>query len=476
MISPSHESETTTARFQLFASWKAAGLLCVFAAITLLFVSYDAAHAQNYERLRTEVQQQQKEARDNIEFLRNQIARIESRVSETATEYNQLYRQFEEAERELSLRNQIVSELEEESRNIQRELSIIQESYDEYAEDLERLISNYKDFMRQVYKQGNQSEVMLLVTSSSLNQAQTRRFYLRKFSEYRETQAEAIQEAQEQLLVKEEEMKVAKERNDQVLAESRRERNQMESRRRQQAETIAKLQEDRRSLEAQLEQSRQEIDNLSNLFNELIAEEERLRRAEEERFRQLEAERQRRLAEAQQIEDASEREQQIARYSEPVRRTNSAMFSPDELTLISESFRGSRGQLPWPTSEGAISRKFGNFIHPVHRTSISNPGIHISTEARSQVRAVHDGYVIEVMAIMGFDDAVFISHGDYYTAYANLTEINVRKNTRVRAGDVIGLSGDDDSTNGTAVVFFVRDGNRYVDPEPWITNRPRPIP
>ena len=450
-------------------------MLCVFAFIVFMLIP-SIADAQNYERMRSEVQQQQQEARENIEFLRSQIARIESRVTETATEYNQLYRQFQEAEREISLRNQIVSELEEESRSIGRELNIIQASYIEYEADLERLLSTYKDFLRQVYKQGNQSEVMLLVTSSSLNQAQIRRYYLRKFAAFRERQAQAIREAQEQLLVKREEMEEARQRNQQVLAEARRERNRMQTRREQQAATIAQLQEDRRSLEAQLEQSRTEIEDLTNLFNQLIAEEERLRRAEEERFRQLEAERQRRLAEARQIEDQAERERQIARYSEPVRRTSTAAFTPEELELISESFNASRGQLPWPTSEGAISRRFGNYIHPVHRTSTPNPGIHISTEPRTQIRAVHDGYVIEVMAIMGFDDAVFISHGDFYTAYANLTEINVRKNSRVRAGDIIGLSGDEDSTNGTAVVFFLHDGSRYIDPEPWITNRPRPLP
>ncbi len=474
MIFRSNVSEFVTAHLKFSTSRL---LSAAFAALAFFFIFCDGALAQNYERMRAEVQQKQQETRETIDFLRSQIERIESEVTETATEYNQLYRQFEQLERELALRDEMVSNLEEESRQISEELGILQRSIDEYTEDLERLVENYRNFMRRAYMQGNQSELMLLVTSESLNQAQVRRYYLRKFSEYREVQAERIREARKQLETKEQEMKRARDRNDEVLAEARRERSRMDRRKQQQQENIAQLQKDRQSLEQQLQQSREEVDNLTNMVNALIAEEEELRRKEEEQFRKLEEERKRRLAEAKMIEDDVKREREVARFSEPVRRpASAAAFSAEEMDMISSSFSESRGSLPWPTEEGVISRKFGNIINPVHRTSTPNPGIHISTEPRSRVHAVHDGYVIEVMAIMGFDDTILVSHGNYITAYANLTEIYVRKNSVVRAGDVIGLSGDDDSTNGSAVVFLIREGNQFVNPEHWISNRPRPLP
>ncbi|MFW6347134.1 MAG: murein hydrolase activator EnvC family protein [Cyclonatronaceae bacterium] len=432
--------------------------------------------AQNYERMRSEVKEEQEDTRENIDFLRAQIERIESQVSETATEYDQLYRQFQQLEQEINLRNQVVEELADEGQQIADELEIIQRSYGEYEEDLQRLIKNYRQFMKQVYMQGEQQEIMLLLTSESLSQAQVRGYYLRRFRDYRERQAAQIRETQQQYLEQEREKLELQERNQQNLAEARQERNQLRERREQQQQTISKLQQDRRSLEAQLEQTRQEIDNLTSLFNELLAEEEEIQQAEAERMRNLEAERQRRLAEAREIEDAGEREAEIARLSEPVSRSSTGAYSADELEGIASDFAAARGELPWPTSEGVISRGFGNYVHPVHRTTIPNPGIHISTEPRAEVQAVHSGHVVDVRAIMGFDDMVFITHGSYVTAYANLTEVLVRKGERVSPGDIIGRAGDENSTNGSTLIFFVRDGSEYVDPQQWISSRPGNIP
>lgn len=446
------------------------GLLTLFSAVPL------PSEAQNYERMRSEVKEQQQDTRENIDFLRAQIERIESQVSETATEYDELYRQFQQLEQEINLRNQVVEELADEGAQIASELSIIQESYDEYEEDLQRLIANYRDFMKQVYMQGTQNEIMLFITSESLSQAQVRAYYLRRFQEYRERQAAQIRETQQHYRKQEAEKLDIQQRNEQNLAEARQERNQLERRREQQQQTISRLQQDRRSLEAQLDRTREEIDNLTRSFNELLAEEERIQEAAAERMQELEAERQRRLAEARQIEDASEREAEIARLSEPVEPATAGSYSPEELHIISNEFAGERGQLPWPTNEGVVSRGFGNYVHPVHRTTIPNPGIHISTEPRAEVRAVHAGHVVDIRAIMGFDDIIFITHGNYVTAYANLTEIFVRRGERISAGDLIGRAGDESSTNGSTLIFFVRDGSEYVDPQQWISNRPGSIP
>lgn len=462
--------------FPLLFSRPALSLRLIAAIAGLVLFTGPAVFAQNYDRMRNQVQERQQVTRENIDFLRARIERIESEVSETATEYNQLYRQFEQLEEEINLRNQVVEEIAEEGRQIAEELNIIQQSYEEYEQDLQRLIANYRDFMKQVYMQNEQNEIMLLITAESLSQAQVRAFYLRKFREYREQQAAQIREAQEKYLEQEKEKLAVQQRNEDLLEEARQERNQLQQRRAQQQETIEKLQQDRRALQQQLEQSRQEIDNLTGQFNELLAEEERIQAAAAERMKELEAERERRLAEARQIEDAREREAEIERLSEPVEPATTGAFTTEELAGISRGFAESRGELPWPTREGVISRQFGNYVHPVHRTTIPNPGIHVSTEPRAPVHAVHTGHVVDVRAIMGFDDMIFISHGSYVTAYANLTEILVRKGERVSAGEVIGRAGDENSTNGSTLIFFVRDGSEYVDPQQWISSGPGNIP
>lgn len=437
----------------------------------------ETAFSQDFDRMRAEVRQQQQETRNTISFLQTQIRRLEAQVSEATTEYDAVYRQFEQLERELSIRTSIVQQLREEQIQIEREVSLIDRATREAEADLERLKTNFKRFMRQVYMQGQQQEIILLISSGSLSQAQSRRYYLRRFAEYRESQANQIRETQAQLAQNRIEKQEALNRSEVSLAEARVQQRRMEERRREQQQLAERLQQDRRALEQQLRQSIEQVEQLNQAFNRLIAEEERIRLAEEERFRQLEAERQRRLAEARQIEDSREREREIARLSQPTptRRPSGAM-STEELELVSSEFSAARGQLPWPVREGVVTRRFGNYIHPVYRTSTPNPGIHISTEPRTPVYAVHDGYVLEIMAIMGFDETVFVHHGTYVTAYANLSEISVSRNDRVRAGDIIGLSGDESSTNGAVLVFLIGQGNNFVDPQQWLSRNPRPIP
>ncbi len=442
--------------------------------ISLVLIS-ETVLGQDYEQMRAELREQQEETRRNLEFLRSQIERYESEIVETETEYEQRFRQFEQLEREISLRDNVLENLRQEEDQIRRELNVIQQSYAEYEADLNRLIENYQQILIHMYKHGRSSELMMLVTSESLSQVQVRAFYLRKFQEYREGQALQIKEAQERLKVKEAEMEQARERNQQVIAESRQERRQLENRRAEQGELVEELRQDRESLERKLAQSRSEVENLNQTITQIIADLDEIRRQEEERFRRLEEERLRRLAEAEQIQNATEREEAIARLSTPTRRP-SAMATPEEISVVEASFTSAKGDLPWPVGQGAIRTKFGPKSHPVYGTSVPNYGIEISTEARAPVWAVHDGFVIRTVAIQGYGDMVLVNHGKYITAYGNLSEVHVRRNDYVQTGDMIGLSGDDTTPLGNAVYFLIREDNTNVNPEIWITSRPRPIP
>ncbi len=434
------------------------------------------AGAQDFDRLRAEVRQQQEQTRRDINFLRTEINRMETELQTTATEYDQQYRQFTMLERELELRNQVVQNLQEQESQINRELSILRASYEEYVSDLERLRENYKTILRQQYMHGRESEIVLMLTSGSLNEAQTRSYYLRRFHEHRENQARQIQNAIDQIQVKEEEMEDARSRNAEVLAEAQQERRQMQQRRNNMEQMVTRLQQDRRSLEQRLSQTRADIENLNQTITDLIAREEQIRREEEERFRLLEEERLRRLADAQLIQNAREREREIARFSQPIERPEAATMSNEELASAESAFRSSKGRLRWPVNSGAISNRFGNVLNPVYRTTLPNYGIEITTTPRAEVYAVHEGYVVSINSVPYYGTLILVNHGNYITAYGNLTDVFVRPNSVVRAGDLIGLGGDNDSSLGAAVFFLIRDGNRNVDPEEWLGARPGPNP
>ncbi len=437
---------------------------------TILVTALPASlNAQNYQNIRLELQQQQEQARNEITSLRGQIQRFEQQITEAADAYSSMYEQYQNLRNEITLRNAVLRNMEAERASIMKELEITQQQIDDLTEDLNALIENYKTTLTHIYKHGRVPEQILLFTSASINQMLVRSYYLNRFEEHRQGQARQITAMQEELKVREEELEDARRRSQQNIAEMQQERSALERRRQVQERQVAELRRDRERLEQRLSSSKREADLLESTLTNLIKEEERARAAEQERLARLEEVRQQRLASAENIRSRREREAQIARYSTPLR--DSDLPSDELLGTLESTFEQQKGQLPWPVPAGVVSARFGNRVNPVYGTRIDNPGIDILTEARSEVKAVHDGYVFAVQPIPGFGNCVFVKHGKYITVYGNMSEITVGRNRFVRAGEVIGRSGDEDSLRGTSLFFMIRDQNTNLDPEVWITSR-----
>lgn len=86
----------------------------------------------------------------------------------------------------------------------------------------------------------------------------------------------------------------------------------------------------------------------------------------------------------------------------------------------------------------------------------------------SEVRVVADGYVFAIRPIPGYGDVVFVKHGTYYTAYGNLSQVNVQQSSILRAGQMIGRSGTDASILGESLFFMVLKNTKNLNPEDWL--------
>ena len=445
-------------------------LIPLFVAVTFVMAIFPASSSgQNYQNIRLELQQQQEHARNEIASLQNRIQQFEEQISEASDAYSDMYQQFQNLRNEITLRSEVLRNMESERASILKELEVTQRQIEDLTEDLNTLIENYKSTLTYVYKHGRVPEEVLLFTSASINQMLVRSYYLRRFEEYRQGQARQIGAMQEELRLREEELEDARRRSQQNIAAMQQERSALERRRQVRERKVAELRRDRERLEQRLTASRREAENLEQTLSTLIEEEALARAAEQERLARLEEVRQQRLASAENIRSRREREAQIARYSTPLRE--SELPSDELLGTIESSFEQQKGRLPWPVPSGVVSAQFGNRVNPVYGTRIDNPGIEILTDAGSEVRAVHDGYVFAVQPIPGFGNCVFVRHGRYITVYGNMSDINVARNRFVREGEVIGRSGDENSLRGTSLFFMIRDQNTNLDPEVWITSR-----
>jgi murein hydrolase activator len=455
-------------------SVKATGVLFLIAIVVAFHGFCAPLPAQSFDRQLRELQDEQNQTRNTLDQLQSQLAAFETEIRQTEDRYENVYRQFQSLEREITIRDQVIGNLTAQRNQIRSELNLIRNLIGENQQELEMLMEDYKKTLTYLYKHGRTSGFVMMMNVTSLNQLLVRSHYLKRFSEHRERQANRITELQNELESKRNDLEDARRRNDDNLAEEQRQRQRLNANRQQQERNITTLRQDRDNLQQQMRRTLEEIENLNRTLSTLLAEENRVRRAEEERIRLLEEERLRRLAEAELIEDDERREVEVARYSNPIRRT--AGPTSAELEVLEQSFAERRGRLPWPVDNGAVSVKFGRKIHPVYRVEIPSNGIEISTRPLSTVRAVHDGFVSEVMALNGFDTIVVVNHGRFVTAYGNLTGVAVRRATFVRAGDIIGRGGDENSTMGSAVFFMIRDGETNIDPEQWISRSNTPTP
>ena len=412
--------------------------------ITLLFlflVQLSAVNGQSsYDYLRAQLEERQQNTRSQIENIDRQIAAISNRLSETTQEYETLYRQYEELTRLISLQQERLRQMNREQQTITEEMALIERNLAELERNLQRLIQEYKSTLTYLYKHGRTTELALILTATSINQLMIRSFYLSRFNDHVQGQVDQIEETQNQLESSKRDLEQTRDRNQRVLAEIQQETANLRRQEEQQRSVVDELQGDIASLERQVQQQQQQRENLESTMENLIRDEERLRRAE-------------------------------AGGDVVVRRE--LELSDDELNAFESMFRSLRGQLPWPVENGTITQRFGVRVNPVHNTRIPNPGVDISALPGSTVRVVSDGYVFGVQALQGYGEVVFVNHGNYRTAYGNLSDIYVRRNQVLQQGDVIGLSGDQNSIRGPILFFLIRDGNQMVDPEQWLQN-PRP--
>lgn len=430
-------------------------------------LSTGSVMAQDYDKLREEITKKQQQTRERISELNSQIQKYEQRLEQANQKYESLYKNYQNLKNLIALRDNKIDNLESELANLNDEIEITRKSIQQKKEELNRLVENYKETLSYLYKHGRTSQLALVLSSSSINQMLVRSFYLKKFNDYREKQAQQIREKEQELENTRNQLVQARSENEKVLAEIRKEKEELREKRRQQEKNVALLRENKEQIQMSLSKKRQELQNIESILASYNKREQEIIDAQRQaELEKRENERQENLANAKKIEDDAKRAKEVAKYSKPIDR--STIMSDERLKQMETSFAQDKGNLPWPVDSRTISEHFGRRRHPVYGTVTQNVGIEIVTDAAAPVSVVHDGFVIDVRPVPGYGDVVFVKHGRFITAYGNLSEIQTQENAVLAKGETIGLSGVPESTRGESVFFLIRENNQTLDPEDWL--------
>jgi septal ring factor EnvC (AmiA/AmiB activator) len=133
---------------------------------------------------------------------------------------------------------------------------------------------------------------------------------------------------------------------------------------------------------------------------------------------------------------------------------------------LKQKFSRQKKLLPWPVDKGVIVSTFGRQKHPsLKDVIISNNGIDISSTTGNSVKAVFDGIVVRVMQITANNMMIILKHGEYFTDYSRISEVQVAQGQHVETGQILGSLAE----TGEAILHFqVWKDKIKLDPQDWL--------
>ncbi len=121
-----------------------------------------------------------------------------------------------------------------------------------------------------------------------------------------------------------------------------------------------------------------------------------------------------------------------------------------------------------PLDNIRLTSGFGYRIHPIVKSIRFHNGIDLSAR-HAMIYSVLHGIVIASNYDHAIGNYVTISHGYYETTYGHLLERLVNVSELVKAGSVIGISGQSGLVTGEHLHFIVRYKGQTVNPLPFLS-------
>jgi septal ring factor EnvC (AmiA/AmiB activator) len=401
--------------------------------------------------------------------LERKIADTKSLLDKTRSNTESSLNELKVIENQISFREQLLRNFDNQIRGAELNVQKKEQQIGDLSERIVKLKEQYKKLLIYAYKHRNQyGRMMFLFSSESYFEAMKRAKYLARISEIQQKQFLAIR--QNQTIIREEIEAIEKEKEYKktMIAEKKKEREAIEADRIKQQAVYAKFKEEEGKLLAQLKEEEANKARLNARIQEAIRKE--IAEAEERRRKAEEARKKETAANAA----ASANANASVAPTPSTNKTTPTFEETKESAVLSASFEGNRGQLPWPVAKGTITENFGTNEHPtLKNVYTNNKGIDISTPKNAQVRAVFDGEVTSVLSIPGAGKVVIVKHGNYRTVYTNLKDTYVSVGSKVTTKKVIGSLLADESTNMSVAHFEIHkvEGSivTCLNPALWIS-------
>jgi len=357
---------------------------------------------------------------EKVENLRR-IGEAEKILEQTETEKAASVGQLRALDRQIRARQDLIKSISGEVGYLTDEIGEITIVISSLESDLEQLRVEYASMIYSSSKtKSSVNRLTFLFSAKSFNQLLMRLKYLEQYSDLRKNQVHQMEKVRDALADQRKSGQRKKDEQSTLLTEQIQENDKLITLKSKQTKLVNQLNSKQNELTAELAKRKKSIEDLDRLITELLKAE---------------------------MNGSSGLSINIA---------------------LSESFEKNQSKLPWPVGSGFISSAFGRHPHPVLRgILVENQGVDIQTQNAEPVKAVFDGEVATVAFVPGMNNVVIVKHGEYYTLYAKLKKVDVKKGDHVSTEQKIGEVFTD--KNGVSEVQFqVWRNQQKMDPSKWL--------
>jgi septal ring factor EnvC (AmiA/AmiB activator) len=127
-----------------------------------------------------------------------------------------------------------------------------------------------------------------------------------------------------------------------------------------------------------------------------------------------------------------------------------------------------QGALAWPV-QGKIIERFGKQRNAKFSTVTFNNGLKIAAAPGAEVRSVFAGTVLFSQWFKGYGNLVILDHGNrIFSLYGNLKSPAVAVGDRINAGQALAGVGEAEEAHSGYLYFEIRQDNKPEDPQKWL--------
>ncbi|MFA6260688.1 MAG: peptidoglycan DD-metalloendopeptidase family protein [Bacteroidia bacterium] len=401
---------------------------------------------------------QRKELEKKRKELNEKISSTKKVLEETKKKQKTTLSQLKVIAHQIRTREEVINNFQEEIEVLNGQIGESRKTLDTLKADMRRLKEDYAQNILGAYKARNvYDKIMFIFSSKSFNQALKRVQYLNQYSKFRQQQAELILRTQKEIIAALNAMIAIKREKLNLMGMKEAEKKELEQDKVQESVVLTKLQQQESTLKRQLAENERSAKKLNKAISDLIA------REIEEARRKEEAEARRRAAEAA--------AKGLATPKPAAKTSTPEMYLTPEALKLSNDFESNKNNLPWPVEKGYITGQFGTHAHPTLKgVQVNNNGIDITTQPGASVRSIFKGKVKSIFNIPGMGRIVLISHGKYFTAYAKLSQVNVKEGQVVDTRQTIGTVMTNEEEESTEVHLEIWNMSQKQNPQLWLKN------